>query len=49
VVFSEFRRRVKDNRNGKAAPMFIIGGSNKGNFIEIILLFRLITSDLKKT
>jgi hypothetical protein len=26
-------RRVKDNRNGKAVSMFIIGGSNKGNFI----------------
>ena len=37
VVFSEFGRRVKDNGNGTdhgtAAPMFIIGGSNKGNVI----------------
>ena len=35
VVFSEFGRRVKDNGNGTdhgtAAPMFIIGGNNKGN------------------
>lgn len=34
VVFSEFGRRVKDNGNGTdhgtAAPMFVIGGSNKG-------------------
>ena len=33
VVFSEFGRRVKDNGNGTdhgtAAPVFIIGGSNK--------------------
>ncbi|WP_366184723.1 DUF1501 domain-containing protein [Flavobacterium ovatum] len=37
VVFSEFGRRVKDNKNGtdhgKAAPMFIIGGNNKGNVL----------------
>ena len=37
VVFSEFGRRVKDNGNGTdhgtAAPMFIIGGSNKGKVI----------------
>ena len=35
VVFSEFGRRVADNGNGTdhgtAAPMFIIGGANKGN------------------
>jgi uncharacterized protein (DUF1501 family) len=34
VIFSEFGRRVKDNGSGTdhgtAAPMFIIGGSNKG-------------------
>ncbi|MFD1601150.1 DUF1501 domain-containing protein [Flavobacterium artemisiae] len=34
VVFSEFGRRVRDNGNGTdhgtAAPMFIIGGNNKG-------------------
>ena len=34
VVFSEFGRRAKDNGNGTdhgtAAPMFIIGGNNKG-------------------
>ena len=34
VIFSEFGRRVKDNGNGTdhgtAAPMFVIGGSNKG-------------------
>ncbi|MEK8181000.1 DUF1501 domain-containing protein [Flavobacterium buctense] len=37
VVFSEFGRRVKDNGNGTdhgtAAPMFIIGGNNKGNIM----------------
>ena len=37
VVFSEFGRRVKDNGNGTdhgtAAPMFIIGGSNKGTIL----------------
>lgn len=37
VVFSEFGRRVKDNGNGTdhgtAAPMFVIGGNNKGNVI----------------
>lgn len=37
VVFSEFGRRVKDNGNGTdhgtAAPMFIIGGDNKGKVI----------------
>jgi uncharacterized protein (DUF1501 family) len=48
VVFSEFRRRVKDNRNGKAAPMFIIGGSNKGNFIgNNPTLSDLLQGDLK--
>ena len=37
IVFSEFGRRVKDNGNGTdhgtAAPMFIIGGNNKGKVI----------------
>ena len=37
VVFSEFGRRVKDNGrgtdHGTAAPMFIIGGQNKGNIM----------------
>lgn len=37
IVFSEFGRRVKDNGSGTdhgtAAPMFIIGGSNKGKII----------------
>jgi uncharacterized protein (DUF1501 family) len=37
VVFSEFGRRVKDNGNGTdhgtAAPMFVIGGSNKGTIL----------------
>ncbi|MFH6934512.1 DUF1501 domain-containing protein [Flavobacterium sp. FlaQc-30] len=37
VVFSEFGRRVKDNGNGTdhgtAAPMFIIGGNNKGTLL----------------
>lgn len=37
VIFSEFGRRVKDNGNGTdhgtAAPMFIIGGQNRGKVI----------------
>jgi uncharacterized protein (DUF1501 family) len=37
VVFSEFGRRVKDNGNGTdhgtAAPMFVIGGNNKGKVL----------------
>jgi len=37
VVFSEFGRRVKDNGrgtdHGTAAPMFVIGGQNKGKII----------------
>lgn len=37
VVFSEFGRRVKDNGNGTdhgtAAPMFIIGGNNRGTIL----------------
>lgn len=37
VIFSEFGRRVKDNGSGTdhgtAAPMFIIGGNNKGKII----------------
>lgn len=37
VVFSEFGRRVRDNGNGTdhgtAAPMFIIGGNNKGTIL----------------
>jgi len=37
VIFSEFGRRVKDNGSGTdhgtAAPMFIIGGGNKGKII----------------
>ena len=37
VVFSEFGRRVKDNGkgtdHGTAAPMFVIGGNNKGKVI----------------
>lgn len=37
VVFSEFGRRVKDNGrgtdHGTAAPMFVIGGSNKGTIL----------------
>ena len=36
-MFSEFGRRVKDNGNGTdhgtAAPMFVIGGNNKGKII----------------
>lgn len=37
VIFSEFGRRVKDNGNGTdhgtAAPLFVIGGQNKGQII----------------
>lgn len=37
VVFSEFGRRVKDNGNGTdhgtAAPMFVMGGANKGSIL----------------
>ncbi|OOV17156.1 DUF1501 domain-containing protein [Flavobacterium sp. LM4] len=37
VVFSEFGRRVKDNGSGTdhgtAAPMFVIGGNNKGTIL----------------
>ena len=37
VIFSEFGRRVKDNGkgtdHGTAAPIFIVGGNNKGNII----------------
>ena len=37
VVFSEFGRRVKDNGNGTdhgtAAPLFVIGGNNRGNVL----------------
>jgi uncharacterized protein (DUF1501 family) len=37
VVFSEFGRRVKENGtgtdHGTAGPMFIIGGSNKGQVL----------------
>jgi len=37
VVFSEFGRRVKDNGSGTdhgtAAPMFVIGGNNKGKIL----------------
>ena len=38
VVFSEFGRRVKDNGrgtdHGTAAPMFVIGGNNRGKIID---------------
>nr|WP_315151117.1 DUF1501 domain-containing protein [uncultured Flavobacterium sp.] len=37
IVFSEFGRRVKDNGrgtdHGTAAPMFVIGGNNRGKII----------------
>jgi len=37
AVFSEFGRRVKDNGrgtdHGTAAPMFVIGGNNRGKII----------------
>jgi uncharacterized protein (DUF1501 family) len=48
VIFLEFRRRVKDNENGTAASMFIIGGSNKGNIIgNNSNLSDLLQGDLK--
>tara|TARA_R110000823_G_scaffold21343_3_gene64455 strand:- start:917 stop:1189 length:273 start_codon:yes stop_codon:yes gene_type:complete len=52
VVFSEFGRRVKDNgkgsNHGAAAPMFIVGGSNKGSIIgNNPNLTDLANSDLK--
>lgn len=52
VIFSEFGRRVKDNGSGTdhgtAAPMFIIGGNNKGQIIgENPNLFDLDEGDLK--
>ncbi len=52
VVFSEFGRRVKDNGNGTdhgtAAPMFIIGGNNKGTILgNNPDLFNLDNGDLK--
>ena len=52
IVFSEFGRRVKDNGNGTdhgtAAPMFIIGGNNKGQIIgENPNLSDLDSGDLK--
>lgn len=52
VVFSEFGRRVKDNGNGTdhgtAAPMFIIGGNNKGQILgENPNLYDLDNGDLK--
>ena len=37
IIFSEFGRRVEDNGkgtdHGTAAPMFVIGGGNKGQII----------------
>jgi uncharacterized protein (DUF1501 family) len=52
VIFSEFGRRVKDNGkgtdHGTAAPMFIIGGNNKGKIIgENPDLIDLDNGDLK--
>lgn len=52
VIFSEFGRRVKDNGkgtdHGTAAPMFIIGGNNKGKIIgENPDLIDLDKGDLK--
>ncbi len=52
VIFSEFGRRVKDNGNGTdhgtAAPMFVIGGNNKGKIIgKNPDLFDLDNGDLK--
>ena len=52
VIFSEFGRRVKDNGSGTdhgtAAPVFIIGGNNKGQIIgENPNLIDLDEGDLK--
>lgn len=52
VIFSEFGRRVKDNGkgtdHGTAAPIFIIGGNNKGKIIgENPDLIDLDKGDLK--
>ena len=52
VIFSEFGRRVADNGrgtdHGTAAPMFIIGGKNKGKIIgKNPDLVNLIDGDLK--
>ena len=52
VVFSEFGRRVKDNGNGTdhgtAAPLFIIGGMNRGKVLgENPNLSDLDNGDLK--
>lgn len=52
VIFSEFGRRVNDNGSGTdhgtAAPMFIIGGKNKGQIIgENPNLLDLDEGDLK--
>lgn len=52
IIFSEFGRRVKDNGSGTdhgtAAPVFIIGGNNKGKIIgENPNLIDLDEGDLK--
>lgn len=52
VVFSEFGRRVKDNGNGTdhgtAAPLFVIGGNNRGKVLgSNPNLFDLDEGDLK--
>jgi uncharacterized protein (DUF1501 family) len=52
VVFSEFGRRVKDNGSGTdhgtAAPMFVVGGNNRGKIIgNNPNLSDLINGDLK--
>ena len=52
MIFSEFGRRVKDNGSGTdhgtAAPVFIIGGNNKGQIIGANPNFDdLVNGDLK--
>ncbi|WP_396170726.1 DUF1501 domain-containing protein [Flavobacterium sp.] len=52
VVFSEFGRRVKDNGrgtdHGTAAPMFVIGGNNRGKILgRNPILSDLDNGDLK--
>jgi uncharacterized protein (DUF1501 family) len=49
-LFLEFGRRVKDGNgtdHGTAAPMFVIGGSNKGNYRKQSQSSDLQQGDLK--
>jgi hypothetical protein len=48
AVFLEFERRIKDNGNGTAPPIFIIVGNNKENIIgKNPNLSVLVKNDLK--